>query len=75
MTGPALIVWLLLQQSALTGTMLRKEWAAGRTMNALLYLKGRFPRHYYPIISRIADRKDPTVAQIEEDIAACLASK
>ena len=75
MTGAALVVWLLLQQSALTGTLLRKEWAAGRTMNVLLYLKCRFPRHYHPIISRIADRKDPTVAQIEEDIAACLSSK
>lgn len=75
MTGAALVVWLLLQQSALTGTVLRKEWAAGRTMNVLLYLKRRFPRHYHPIISRIADRKDPTVAQIEEDIAACLSSK
>lgn len=75
MTGAALVVWLLLQQSALTGTLLRKEWAAGRTMNVLLYLKHRFPRHYHPIISRIADRKDPTVAQIEEDIAACLSSK
>ena len=75
MTGAALVVWLLLQQSALTGTILRKEWAAGRTISVLTYLKRRFPRHYHPINSRIADRKDPTVAQIEEDIQLCLAMK
>lgn len=65
--GRAMVVWIMLQPCALTGTTLTKHWREGRAARTIGYIKSRYPKAALNIVRDITT-EDPSIGDISKAI-------
>ncbi len=65
-SGAAIAVWLLLQDCALSGTVLIREWRDGRSQRIVKHMRRRVPQHFHSALYAVASLTNPSIQEVDE---------
>ena len=74
-SGAAVAVWLLLQDCALSGTVLIREWRDGRSQRIVKHMRRRVPQHFHAALYAVASLTNPGIKEVDEVLHEYLRSE